>query len=136
LFHNKAEAKTELPVDGSLQQYVGIIFLGILGAGFLIGMLLLSVFIGPRNKTKTKQLPFECGSVSVGNVRSQRFNIGFYLVAMLFILFDIEIIFMYPWALLITELKWQGIFEMAGFMGVLALGFVYVWGKGVLSWND
>ena len=116
--------------------YEGIVILGILSFGFLLIMLLLSIFLGPRARTKTKQLPFECGSVSVGDVRGHRFNIGFYLVAMLFILFDIEIIFMYPWALMLPELRWNGIVEMGFFIGVLAVGFLYVWGKGVLDWNE
>ena len=111
-------------LDGS---YEGILILGALSFGFLLFMLMLSVFLGPRSRTRTKQLPFECGSISVGDVRSHRFNVGFYLVAMLFILFDIEIIFMYPWALMLPELRWHGIAEM---------GFLYVWGKGVLDWNE
>lgn len=116
--------------------YMGLIFLGALGGGFLLLMLGLAIFLGPQKKTRTKQLPFECGSVSVGDVSQQRFNIGFYLVAMLFILFDIEVIFLYPWALNLTELKWDGLWQMAGFVGVLGVGLVYVWGKGVLDWNE
>jgi NADH-quinone oxidoreductase subunit A len=116
--------------------YTGIVILGILSLGFLVTMLCLAVFLGPRFKTRTKQLPFECGSVSIGDVRSQRFNVGFYLVAMLFILFDIEIIFMYPWALMLPELGWFGIVEMGLFVAVLLVGFLYVWGKGVLDWNQ
>ncbi|MCL4118158.1 UNVERIFIED_CONTAM: hypothetical protein GTU68_028123 [Idotea baltica] len=99
-------------------------------------MLVLASVLGPKNKTKTKQLPFECGSVSVGNMRDQRLNIRFYLVAMLFILFDIEVIFMYPWALNLIELGWFGYFEMMSFIFILTLGLVYVWKKGVLNWND
>lgn len=119
-----------------MNQYAGIVGLFIVVAGFLITMLTLSSVLGPKNKTKTKQLPFECGSVSVGDIRDQRFNVRFYLVAMLFILFDIEVIFMYPWAVNLEVLGWNGFWAMLSFMVVLFGGFVYVWKKGVLNWND
>ena len=115
--------------------YIGILVLGFFAAGFLITMLVLSSFLGPKNKTRTKQLPFECGSVSVGDMRDQRFNVRFYLIAMLFILFDIEVIFMYPWALVLKDLGWFGFVEMLTFVLILAVGLVYVWRKGVLDWN-
>lgn len=105
-------------------------------AGFLVTMLVLSSVLGPRNRTKTKQLPFECGSVSVGEVSEQRFNVRFYLVAMLFILFDIEVVFMYPWALVLEKIGWFGFIEMLSFMLILTVGLVYVWRKGILNWND
>jgi NADH:ubiquinone oxidoreductase subunit 3 (subunit A) len=69
-------------------------------------------------------------------VQESRFNVRFYLVAMLFILFDIEVIFMYPWAMVLTELGWMAFFSMLSFMLVLVVGLVYVWKKGVLDWND
>ena len=116
--------------------YDGILLLSIIVAGFLITMLVLSSILGPKNKTVTKQLPFECGSVSVGSVRDQRFNVRFYLVAMLFILFDIEVIFMYPWAVNLKELGWQGFVAMFSFILVLTIGLIYVWRKGVLDWNE
>jgi NADH-quinone oxidoreductase subunit A len=119
-----------------LSPYVGILALFVVAAGFLVTMLFLSSWIGPKDRTRTKMLPFECGSVSVGSVREQRFNVRFYLVAMLFILFDIEVIFMYPWAVVLTELKWAAFFQMFSFVLVLGVGLVYVWRKGVLDWND
>lgn len=119
-----------------MSPYLGILILAVVAAGFLITMLALSSLLGPKNPTRTKQLPFECGSVSVGHVSDQRFNIRFYLVAMLFILFDIEVIFMYPWAVALPQLGWAGYFSMLSFMFVLAIGLVYVWRKGVLNWND
>ena len=105
-------------------------------AGFLVTILILSSMLGPKNKTRTKQLPFECGSVSVGEVKDHRFNVRFYLVAMLFILFDIEVIFMYPWALVLRDLGMFGFIQMLSFVFVLTIGLVYVWKKGVLNWND
>lgn len=124
-------------MDGSLlTPYVGLFFLFFLVAGFLVTMLVLSSILGPKNPTKTKQLPFECGSVSVGDMREHRFNVRFYVVAMLFILFDIEILFMYPWAVILPELGWFGFVEMLTFMVVLGVGLFYVWRKGVLDWNN
>ena len=115
--------------------YLGILVLGFFAAGFLLTMLVLSSVLGPKARTRTKQLPFECGSVSVGDVREQRFNVRFYLIAMLFILFDIEIIFMYPWALVLKDIGWFGFLEMLTFIVILSVGLIYVWRKGVLDWN-
>ena len=118
-----------------MNQYIPLLALFAVCSGFVLFMLFISSYFGPKNKTKTKQLPFECGAVSVGSVRDQRFNVRFYLVAMLFILFDIEVIFLYPWALVLPELGWAGYLQMLSFMAVLAIGLVYVWKKGVLNWN-
>lgn len=117
-----------------ISPYIGILILGVVVGGFLITMLVLSSVLGPKNKTVTKQLPFECGAVSVGSA-NQRFNVRFYLVAVLFILFDIEVIFMYPWAVNLEQLGWMGFVEMLVFMVVLLGGLIYVWGKGVLNWT-
>ena len=119
-----------------MSPYAGIFTLTIFSAGFLIFMLFISRFFGPRNKTVTKQLPFECGSVSVGNIKDQRFNIRFYLVAVVFIVFDIDIIFMYPWAVNLKALGWTGFFAMLTFVSILFSGLVYIWRKGVFNWND
>ena len=119
-----------------INPYLSLVGLMIVVAGFLITMLTLASILGPKNKTRTKQLPFECGSVSVGEVKDHRFNVRFYLVAMLFILFDIEVIFMYPWALVLRQLGMFGFMQMLSFVLVLTIGLVYVWKKGVLNWND
>ena len=119
-----------------LNPYLGILLLTVAAGGFLITMVLLASFIGPKNSTKTKQMPWECGAVPVGSVREQRFSIRFYLVAMLFILFDIEIIFMYPWAVVLEEMGMFALLQMLSFMAVLVVGLIYVWRKGVLNWND
>ena len=119
-----------------LSPYIGIIVLSLFVAGFVITMLAMAYWLGPKNPTRTKQLPFECGSVSVGDVKDQRFNVRFYLVAMLFIVFDIEVVFMYPWAVTLTELGWAGYFSMLSFVVILGFGLVYVWKKGVLDWNS
>ena len=119
-----------------ISPYLGIILLFVAVAGFLITMLVLATVLGPKNKTVTKELPFECGSVSVGDIKDQRFNVRFYLIAMLFILFDIEIIFMYPWALNLRSLGMTGLVEMLLFIAVLAVGLIYIWRKGVFNWNE
>lgn len=116
--------------------YTSLFALMAMVTGFLVLILSLASILGPKNKTVTKQIPFECGSVSVGSVRDQRFNVRFYLVAMLFILFDIEVIFMYPWALVLEKLGWFALVQMFSFITVLLVGLIWVWRKGVLDWND
>jgi len=117
-------------------QYLGIIVLFVVATGFFfVPVLVLKSMLGPRNKNSTKQLPFECGSVSVGEVSDQRFNVRFYLIAVLFILFDIEVIFLYPWAVTLMQLGWQSYFQMLAFVLVLGVGLIYVWRKGILDWN-
>ena len=118
-----------------LNQYLGVLGLTVIALGFTATMLLLASILGPKNRTKTKQLPFECGSVSVGDMRNQRFHVGFYLVAMMFILFDIEVIFMYPWAVNFRKLGLFGFYEMLTFIGVLTVGLAYVWKRGVFDWS-
>lgn len=103
------------------------------------GFVVLSYFIGVKKPTREKMIPYECGLDPVGTPR-QRFSVKFYLIAMLFILFDIEVVFLYPWALVFREFKAAGmgpfIFgEMVVFLGVLALGLVYVWKRGALEWE-
>jgi NADH-quinone oxidoreductase subunit A len=123
---------------GELSPYLGIFLLTVAAGGFLLTMVVLSIVLGPKNPTVTKQMPWECGAIPVGSVRDQRFSVRFYLVAMLFILFDIEVIFMYPWAVILEE-PGMGMFafwEMLSFMVVLVGGLVYVWRKGVFNWND
>jgi NADH-quinone oxidoreductase subunit A len=120
-----------------MSPYIGILgIMFVAGGMFLIPVLFLASWLGPKNKTATKQLPFECGAVSVGSVKDQRFNVRFYLVAMLFILFDIEVIFMYPWALVLKQLGMLAFIEMSSFVMVLVVGLIYVWKKGVLDWNE
>jgi NADH-quinone oxidoreductase subunit A len=119
-----------------LNPYLGILLLTIAAGGFLLTMVLLASFLGPKNATKTKQMPWECGAIPVGSVREQRFNIRFYLVAMLFILFDIEVIFMYPWAVVLEQMGMFALLQMLSFMAVLFVGLIYVWRKGVLNWNE
>jgi NADH-quinone oxidoreductase subunit A len=94
----------------------------------------LGVLLGKRLKNKVKDLPYECGITPVGSAR-ERFSVKFYLVAMLFILFDIEAIFLYPWAVVYRELKMFAFVEMTIFISLVMCGLFFVWKKGVLNWN-
>ncbi len=93
----------------------------------------LSYVIGRRVKNKVKDMPYECGIAPTGDAR-ERFSVKFYLVAMLFILFDIEAIFLYPWAVVYKQLKMFAFVEMLTFVVLIMAGFFFVWKKGVLDW--
>ena len=106
-----------------------LIALGVAGA--MIGF---SALLGQRVKDSVKSMPYESGMNPVGNAR-ERFSVKFYLVAMVFILFDIEAIFLYPWAVVFRQLKLFGFFEMLVFIVLVLCGFFYIWKKGVLNWS-
>jgi NADH-quinone oxidoreductase subunit A len=117
-----------------LQSYLPIVALVIVAAGFAGVTLMLSSALGARRPTRAKLSTYECGIDPVGTAR-ERFSVKFYLVAMLFILFDIEIVFLYPWAVILTDLKLFGFVEMLCFLGTLVIGLLYVWKKGGLEWT-
>jgi NADH-quinone oxidoreductase subunit A len=118
-----------VPVD-----FLPIIFQVIVALGFVVVTLIATHFLGPRRKTKDKLETFEAGIKTIGNAR-QPFSIKYFLVAILFVLFDIEVIFMYPWAVNFRDLGMTGMIEMFVFMGTLLLGFIYVLKKKALDWN-
>lgn len=98
------------------------------------GMVLLSTLLGKRRYSLAKFQPYECGITPVGDAR-ERFSVKFYLVAMLFILFDVEAVFLYPWAIIFKdELRMFGFWEMLVYIGIVLVGFFYIWKKGVLDW--
>jgi NADH-quinone oxidoreductase subunit A len=99
-------------------------------AGGLVGV---SALLGQRVKNRVKDTPYECGIVPTGSAR-ERFSVKFYLVAMVFILFDIEAIFLYPWAMVYRELKMFAFVEMFLFIVLILAGFFYIWKKGALDW--
>jgi NADH-quinone oxidoreductase subunit A len=104
-------------------------------AGALVGTFaVLGKLLGPRRTTPLKSDPFECGNPASGTAR-ERFPVRFYLTAILFIVFDVEIVFLYPWAVVFRRLGWFGFAEMLVFIAVLALALVYVWKKGALEWE-
>jgi NADH-quinone oxidoreductase subunit A len=121
--------------DDDLIQYSPIVFMFLLAAGFVGITMLATHLLGPKRKAQTKLESFECGIESKGNARIP-FNIKYFLVAILFVLFDIEVIFMYPWAVNFKELKVEGFLEMLLFIAALLIGFFYIKKKGALTWED
>lgn len=105
-----------------------------LGATVGIGGVLISQLLGPKNPTAEKAAPYECGVPPVGDAR-ERQSVKFYLVAMMFLLFDIEVAFVYPWVLALRDIGWNGYLAMFAFLAPQALAFIYEWRKGVLDWG-
>ncbi len=118
----------------TLQQYVPLA-LALAVAGLLgLALLGLASWLGPRRPSAVKATPFEFGSPPIGTAR-ERFDVKFYVVALLFIVFDVEAVFIYPWAVVMADLGWPGYVTMAIFAFTLLVGLVYVWKKGALDWN-
>ena len=117
-----------------LLDYVPILILVVLAALFAGGSIVLSALLGPRRPSGEKLSPYECGVEPVGTARD-RFSVKFYLVAMLFIVFDMEIVFLYPWAVVYKQLKLFGLVSMGTFLLILLVGYFYVWKKGGLEWD-
>ena len=116
-----------------LEAYFPVLVQVILAAAVAAGLLGAGVLLGKRVKNKVKATPYECGITPKGSAK-ERFSVKFYLVGMLFILFDIEAIFLYPWAVVYRDLKLFGFFEMLLFIGLVLAGFFYIWKKGALDW--
>ena len=117
-----------------LLDYAPIAVLTVLALVVAGVIIVLSYFAGRPRHSQTMVTPYECGVPALGNAR-ERFSVKFYLVAVLFILFDIEIVFLYPWAVAFDKLGWLAIVEMFLFLALLFVGFVYVWKKGALEWD-
>ncbi len=114
--------------------YFPIILQLLAAIGFVGVTMLATHFIGPKRKTKDKLENFECGIEQQGDARSP-ISVKYFLVAILFVLFDVEVIFMYPWAVNFREMGMQGLIEMFVFIGLLLAGFVYIIKKGALDWE-
>ena len=108
-----------------------MILLGMLLAGTFT---LVGLYLGPRHRSKVKDTPFESGFVRDGTEGS-RYDVKFYMTALVFLVFDVEIVFLYPWTVQVRELGWFGFTSAMLFIGVLVLGFVYDWKKGALEWE-
>jgi|ERR1035437_6830936 NADH-quinone oxidoreductase subunit A len=117
-----------------MQGWFSILLLMILGAGFGAGTIALSTWLGPRKPSPEKLAPYECGMPAVSDAR-ERHPIKFYLIAMIFLLFDIEVAFLYPWAMAMRDLAWTGFVQILVFFGILLAGYTYVWKKGALTWD-
>ena len=114
--------------------WVPILIMIGLGAGFGIVNVLVPKFLAPSKPTPEKLAPYECGMPPVGDAR-ERHPVKFYLVAMIFLLFDIEVAFLYPFAMALRDLRWFGFIQLLVFFLILVVGYVYVWRKGVLDWG-
>lgn len=133
-------------MQGEVLQYVPVLLLLVVAAGFAFGMIILSVVVGNvvnkyrRKRQPVKDTPYECGMVPVGE-GSTRMSVKFYLVAMLFILFDIEVVFLYPWATVYREMLRDAatrntiLFSMLSFLGILFVGYIYALKKGAFNWK-
>jgi NADH-quinone oxidoreductase subunit A len=121
--------------ETGLGQYLPIAVLVVLAAAFAVLSMLASRLLGPRRPTPAKVAPYECGIVPE-RVPRDRFPVKFYVVAMLFIVFDIETIFLFPWAVTFRQLGLFGLVEMAIFIGLVFVAYVYVWQRGGLEWTD
>jgi len=121
-----------------MKEYIPVLLVFLFITGFAVTNILLAYIFGKHKNTRAKLMPYECGMDPVGSAH-QRFSVKFYLVAMLFILFDIEAIFLVPWAVVFRDLIHLGrafvFFEMMIFIAVLLVGYIYVWKKGLFEWN-
>jgi NADH-quinone oxidoreductase subunit A len=115
--------------------YLPILLMLAVAVIFSLAVVALSWLVGKRQDTSEKLMAYECGNIPTGNAR-QRFPIKFYIIAMLFIVFDIEAMFLYPWAIIYKSLKVFGLIEMALFIAILFIGFIYIWKKGALEWGS
>ena len=119
-----------------LDSWLPFLIYGFFALAIPSSMMLMSFVFAtrPRHRPRARTLAFESG-VSLGQMRAQRFTVSFYLTAMLFIVFDIEIVFLYPLAVILHQLKWFAFAEFAFFIAVLAVAYVYIWRKGALEWR-
>lgn len=117
-----------------LENYLPILIF--LGVALVVGVLPLVIgsLVGPRRPDPAKNSPYECGFEAFEDSR-MRFDVRFYLVAILFIIFDLEIAFLFPWAVVLDEIGMFGLLAMAVFLGILVIGFIYEWKKGALEWE-
>jgi NADH-quinone oxidoreductase subunit A len=116
------------------ETYLPVLIQAIIALAIAAGLIAASTLLGKRARSPLKDTPYESGMAPVGSA-AERFSVKFYLVGMIFILFDIEAVFLYPWAVVYRQLKLFGFFEMAIFIAVVLVGFFYVWKKGVLDWS-
>jgi NADH-quinone oxidoreductase subunit A len=124
---------TSLPTDPSVLWPLGVYFFSVVA--IVTGMTALSYILGERHREKQTNEPYESGIVSTGTARV-RFDIKFYLIAMFFVIFDLEAVFVFAWAVSIRETGWTGYWEMLIFIGVLTAALIYIWKLGALEWGS
>jgi NADH-quinone oxidoreductase subunit A len=122
-------------MTGSARDYLPIVFTFIVAGGFVATTLVVTHLLGPKRKTKKKLDTFECGIEIQGNARVP-FSVKYFIAAILFVLFDVEVIFMYPWAVNFKQLGVVGMVEMFSFMACFIIGFYYIIKRGALKWED
>ena len=123
-------------LGATIDKWLPFLIYGLFALAIPTSMIMLSFVLatGPSRRVRARTIPFESG-VSSGPLPHQRFTISFYLTAMLFIVFDIEIVFLYPLAVILHQLKWFGFVEFSFFLLILAVAYVYIWRKGALEWR-
>lgn len=119
-----------MPVD-----YLPILILVVLSTAFAAIALIVPALLGPKRAERINLSTYECGKIPFAGPWEKRISIKYYVFAVLFLLFDVEVIFLYPWAVLLRALKWFGLIEMAIFVGILLAGYIYVWRKGAFEWD-
>ena len=117
-----------------LTEYIGVVVMLLIAIGIAVGMVFMTSILGPKRYFPDKMEPFECGESQLVSPH-QRFSVKFYLVAVLFVLFDIEAVFFFPWAVLFKRLGVFGFIEMLLFIIILGVGLLYVWKRGGLDWE-
>ena len=116
-----------------MSEYIGIVAIFILAGVIAGGMVVLASVLGKKSPSRAKSEPFECGEMPL-SLPGGKLAIKFYLTAILFILFDVEVVFLYPWAVIFRELGVVGLVEMGIFLGILLVGYVYAWSNKALDW--
>tara|TARA_B100001013_G_scaffold234206_1_gene144042 strand:- start:71 stop:427 length:357 start_codon:yes stop_codon:yes gene_type:complete len=116
-----------------LEAYVPVLLFVLVAVGLAIVMLIVSALVSPSRYSKVKLEPYECGIEPETDARD-RYSVRYYVIAMLFVIFDVETVFMFPWAVIMDELALFGLIEMLVFLFILVLGYVYAWRKGALEW--
>ena len=122
-------------MNGSTSEYLPMLIQSVFALGFVAMVLIITHLIGPSRKTAKKLENFECGVEAKGNARLP-FSVKYFLTAILFVLFDVEVIFFYPYAVNFKSLGWTGFFEVVMFVGFFLVGFIYILKKGALKWED
>ena len=115
-------------------EYASILILAALALTVGLVMLFANALFGPKRPNPVKATPFECGKDPIA-LPAGRLPVHFYVVAMLFVVFDVELVFLFPWAVLVKELGWFGLIEMGFFLAIVIAGFIYAWKQGALDWK-
>ena len=114
--------------------YLPLVLMFALAAGFALFSVTAAPYVGPHRYNRAKLDPYECGNPAESFALSQRFSIRYYMIAVLFVVFDVETVFLYPWAVMFDQLALFGFIEMVIFLAILIAGYVYVWRRGALDW--